>query len=76
MVMDAVEINSVQAVLDGGPASIPAALRIQEVSPLAEKVKLPHWGGYEHFERAGSHVEDAAGRPVVFRWTTRTEMAE
>jgi hypothetical protein len=76
MTMDTVEINSVQAVLEGGPETIPAASRIQEVSPLDEKVKLPHYGGYEHFERIGSLVEDTSCRQVIFRWTMRTELAE
>jgi hypothetical protein len=76
MVMGTVEVNSVQAILEGGPTSIPTALRVQEVSPFAEKVKLPHWGGYEHFERAGSLIENTPGRQIIFRWTMRTEMAE
>jgi Family of unknown function (DUF5988) len=71
-----VEVSSVQAVLVGGPASIPAASRVQEVGPLDEKVKLPHYGGYEHFERTASLIEDTSCRQVIFRWTTRTEMAE
>src|SRR5262245_43313044 len=71
-----VEINSVQAVLQGGPETIPAASRRQEVSPLAEKIKLPHYGGYEHFERTASLVEDTSCREVIFRWTMRTKLAE
>lgn len=70
------EIIAVQAVLQGGPASIPAAARVQEVGPLEEKIKLPHYGGYEHFERMASLVEDPSGREVIFRWTMRTEVAE
>jgi hypothetical protein len=70
------EINSVQAILQGGPETIPATSRRQEVSPLAEKVKLPHYGGYEHFERAASLVEDTSCREVIYRWTMRTEQAE
>lgn len=76
IVVDTVEVSSVQAVLEGGPASIPAASRIQDVGPLEEKVKLPHYGGYEHFERTVSLVEDTSCRQVIFRWTMRTEMAE
>jgi Family of unknown function (DUF5988) len=71
-----VDTTSVQAVLQGGPATIPAAARIQEVSALAEKIKVPHYGGYEHFERAASLVEDTSCRQVIFRWTMRTELAE
>jgi hypothetical protein len=71
-----IEFGFVQAVLEGGPATIPNASRTQEVGSFEEKVKLPHYGGYEHFERAGSLVEDTSCRQVIFRWTTRTEMAE
>jgi hypothetical protein len=71
-----VDINSVQAVLQGGPATIPTSSRIQEVSPLVEKIKVPHYGGYEHFERAASLIEDTSCRQVIFRWTMRTELAE
>jgi hypothetical protein len=70
------EISSVQAVLRGGPATIPAASRVQEISPYAEKIKLPHYGGYEHFERMASLVEDTSCRQVIYRWTMRTELAE
>jgi hypothetical protein len=73
---DTVEVNSVQAVLRGGPATIPAASRIQEVSPHDEKVKLPYYGGYEHFERTTTLIEDASCRQIIFRWTMRTELAE
>jgi len=76
MTIGTAEINSVQAVLEGGPETIPMALRLQEVSPLDEKVKLPHYGGYEHFERIGSLIEDTSCRQVIFRWTMRTELAE
>jgi Family of unknown function (DUF5988) len=71
-----VDTSSVQAVLRGGPATIPTASRLQEVSPFAEKIKLPHYGGYEHFERTASLVEDTSCRQVIFRWTMRTELAE
>jgi Family of unknown function (DUF5988) len=67
---------SVRAILEGGPASIPTALRIQAVSPLEEKIKLPHYGGYEHFERTGWLDEDTSPQDLIFRWTMRTEVAE
>jgi hypothetical protein len=76
MVIDMVEVNSVQAVLEGGPATIPNASRVRAVSPVDEKIKLPHYGGYEHFERTGSLVEDTSCRQIIFRWTMRTELAE
>lgn len=71
--------GSVRAVLEGGPASIPMASRTQTVGPHDEKIKLPHYGGYEHFERTGELGElgeSVARQEVVFRWTMRTEMAE
>ena len=69
------DFQIVQAVLRGGPSSIPAALRVQEVSALAEKIKVPHLGGYEHFNRS-SPIEGAASGQVLFHWTMRTEIAE
>ena len=67
---------TVLAVLEGGPATIPHELRIQTVSPLEEKIKVPYYGGYEHFERTGGFDENSSSQHIVYRWTTRTEMAE
>jgi hypothetical protein len=67
---------TVLAVLEGGPAAIPHELRIQTVSPLEEKIKVPYYGGYEHFERTGGFDENSSSQHIVYRWTTRTEMAE
>jgi hypothetical protein len=74
--MDTSISASVRAILEGGPASIPTALRTQAVSPLEEKIKLPYYGGYEHFERAGWLDEDTSPQGLIFRWTMRTEVAE
>jgi hypothetical protein len=68
--------NSVWASLEGGPTSIPDTLRTQQVNPADEKIKIPHYGGYEHFERVGGIDEFISLQQIVFRWTTRTEMAE
>jgi hypothetical protein len=65
----------IKAVLEGGPASIPEALRLQTINPREEKIKIPYYGGYEHFERTNGDGPDSAGH-VVFRWTMRTEVAE
>lgn len=73
--METTGVCSVRAILEGGPESIPAASRIQEVSPLDEKIKLPHYGGYEHFERVG-WGENTSPQCLIYRWTTRTELAE
>jgi hypothetical protein len=68
----------VQAVLEGGPPSIPQSLRTQTVTPLDEKIKIPHYGGYEHFERVSGDCPDemSMAQQIIFRWTTRTEIAE
>ena len=66
----------IPAVLEGGPTSIPVALRSQSVSPLDYKIKLQHRGGYEHFERTGTHDEGELPRKIMFHWTMRTEVAE
>jgi hypothetical protein len=76
IVNDASEAYSVWAVLVGGPASIPKALRTQTVKPLEQKIKIPHYGGYEHFERTGRLEENTSSQQIVFRWTARTEVAE
>lgn len=68
--------DAIRAVLEGGPESIPEGLRVQAASPLDDKIKLPHYGGYEHFERVTWHDQDSPGQHVRFRWTMRTEVAE
>lgn len=77
-IMAASDTYSVRAVLEGGPASIPAASRTQVVSPQDEKIKLPHYGGYEHFVRTAELDldESASIQRIIFRWITRTEIAE
>jgi hypothetical protein len=71
--------------LEGGPADIPASLRTQRITNIEHRVKIPHRGGYEHFERTvATEVPPAAGEssdsaniaPVVFHWTMRTKIAE
>jgi hypothetical protein len=74
--MEMADVNLIQAILEGGPATIPHASRLQAVNPVDEKFKLSHYGGYEHFERTGSLVEDTSCRQIIFRWSMRTEMAE
>lgn len=76
--MDATTFRSIAAILEGGPESIPETSRVRKVSPSDEKIKLPHHGGYEHFQRVGEAAAPvaAAAPPLVFRWTMRTEVAE
>lgn len=69
---------TVPAILEGGPTDLPEDLRTRRVVRTDRKVKIPHRGGYEHFELVPRHDgEDADDHaPAVFRWTMRTKIAE
>jgi hypothetical protein len=69
-------VKPVRAILHGGPENIPDDKRVQLVSPHDEKIKLPHYGGYEHFERIGGLDVSVISEEILFFWTTRTEVAE
>jgi hypothetical protein len=56
------DADDVEVVLRGGPPAIPEA----------DKIKIMHAGGYEHFER----VPAGAVSQPTFQWVTRTEIAE
>jgi hypothetical protein len=62
-----------RAVLEGGPESLPKEDRSLLIEPDEEKVKIPHLGGYEHFERTATTSSDES---VIFLWKTRTKVAE
>ncbi|WP_405111558.1 DUF5988 family protein [Micromonospora sp. NBC_01405] len=64
----------IDVVLEGGPTNLPAEQRSHRISPAEDKIKVSHYGGYEHFERDTVRVADEL--PVVFRWTGRTRIAE
>lgn len=61
--------------LVGGPRDFPEDKRVQHVPTQADKIKIQHLGGYEHFERSDDH-DPADSRLVLFRWTARTRIAE
>jgi hypothetical protein len=67
--------TSLSARLVGGPQDLPENQRVQPIPDQAEKIKIEHLGGYEHFERSVDH-DPAGEQHVVFRWTTRTRIAE
>ena len=70
-------LATVKAVLAGGPDDFPDTERQRSVPPDQEKVKVPHRGGYEHFERPLSGpLPDSVATDVVFYWTMRTAIAE
>lgn len=61
------------AVLEGGPADIPAPLRRCRARLGDMKIKLPWGSGYEHFERNEREMDSSS---TVFYWTGRTKIAE
>jgi hypothetical protein len=67
-------MDMIDAVLEGAPATFPAELRQRRVAPSESKIKVPHYGGYDHFEREMSDASGSAS--FVFRWTGRTHIAE
>nr|UPI48926.1 DUF5988 family protein [Micromonospora sp.] len=67
--------GTVEAALIGGPADIPESTRRCRADAGARTIKLAHRGGYEHFELVDT-VEVNADGPAIFRWTTRTKIAE
>ncbi|MFC4053587.1 MULTISPECIES: DUF5988 family protein [Actinomadura] len=71
----AAEPGTVEAALVGGPADIPESTRRCRADAGARTIKLAHRGGYEHFELVDA-ADAAADGPAVFRWTTRTKIAE
>ncbi|MCX4390269.1 DUF5988 family protein [Micromonospora peucetia] len=67
-------VGIIDVVLEGGPVDLPTDLRSHRVARAEEKIKILHYGGYEHFERGSS--PEPIDLPVVFRWTGRTRIAE
>lgn len=61
-----------KAVLEGGPKTLQKESRSLLIDPNEKKIKVPHRGGYEHFERTDETIQDE----LVFLWKTRTEVAE
>jgi hypothetical protein len=64
---------SILAVLKGGPSTLAEVLRTQAVNAFVEKIKIPHYGGYEHFVRTDEHHDNSH---IIYRWMMRTEVAE
>jgi hypothetical protein len=67
----------VNVFLLGGPPDFPDAARSRRLDRADGKVKIPYRSGYEHFERTEEHYHlegDCQG--LIYRWTTRTRIAE
>lgn len=67
--------SAIRVVLQGGPAGLPSEMSLHPDVLADGKVKVPHYGGYEHFELASENWPEING-PPIFRWTTRTKVAE
>ena len=65
--------RTVLAVLEGGPTTLSERSRTQTICASVEKIKIPHYGGYEHFVRTSELQENTH---IIFRWRMRTEVAE
>jgi hypothetical protein len=76
LIKDTSAESTVLAMLEGGPASLPEASRMQLVASNSQKIKVPYYGGYEHFERIASRENNGLPEQIVFRWTMRTAIAE
>lgn len=71
------ESHGTNVVLVGGPREFPDAARYRQIGSADQKVKVAYRSGYEHFERTSEHFsleDDCQG--LIFRWTTRTRIAE
>jgi hypothetical protein len=71
---DRAALDVVDAILEGGPLSLPVSLRSCQAGATEDTIKVCHYGGYEHFKRDRSQAANAT--PVIFRWTGRTRIAE
>jgi hypothetical protein len=67
----------VEAVLEGGPADMPATERRRRVIAGESRIKVQHYGGYEHFELDSENTGSADERAQhIYRWVARTCIAE
>ena len=64
----------VAAVLIGGPGTFPHDLRKQRVVSSVERIKIPHYGGYEHFDRQANAF--SGDHEAIYEWVGRTRVAE
>ncbi|MGY1503351.1 DUF5988 family protein [Streptomyces sp. QTS52] len=69
-------MENYKALLCDGPAHLPQEERIQFATSLTEKIKHRFGAGYEHFVHDGEFTVIEGEQVAVFRWTTRTAIAE
>ncbi|WP_030684493.1 DUF5988 family protein [Streptomyces sp. NRRL B-1347] len=86
--ISAITVNSVH--LEGGPSTLSGTIALTELNDVicsAEKIKIRHGNGYEHYEfidaqaaaggaRALSPTSEGDSVPLKLRWVGRTKIAE
>jgi hypothetical protein len=68
--------STIEAILEGGPDGLALTHRRCRVVEADDKIKVPYLGGYEHFERTSEYTDHEGAPRRVYRWTTRTKIAE
>jgi Family of unknown function (DUF5988) len=69
-------MNATMVILTGGPTSLRTDDRIRLVTDLAERIKVQHGNGYEHFKATGESLAHDAAELPVFAWYYQTKIAE
>ncbi|MWA08908.1 DUF5988 family protein [Streptomyces sp. BA2] len=69
-------MSDFEVLLVGGPSAIPDAERVQVSPSLTEKFKYRFGAHYEHFVHEGEFSDIGNKQLPVYRWTTRTAIAE
>jgi hypothetical protein len=65
-----------RVLLSDAPVYFPDEERLQFATSLTEKIKHRFGAGYEHFVHRGEFTTIDGEEVAVFRWTTRTAIAE
>jgi hypothetical protein len=66
----------IDVIFEGGPDGAAGRARVDRASAARGTIKIQRHGGYEHFERVGGQTDPDGGGTPVFRWTSRTAIAE
>jgi hypothetical protein len=71
-----IEMDQIRVLLVGGPIDLPGADCVQEVSTMAESIKVPIGTGWDHFRYSGNCRDLHGSRLPVYEWCYRTKIAE
>lgn len=69
-------MEKIRVLLCGGPPYFPQEEREQFAISLNEKIKHRFGAGYEHFVHEGEFATIDGEQVALFRWETRTAIAE